>query len=88
MSIPLQLLKNTAYYEVIYGTEVFKVQFKAELGKDLFFTVPVANFYYPTGTVKSVTNRALNRGLVFSEKLPFNVEYKNGNWYANIRLVS
>ncbi|AFL47628.2 hypothetical protein ZZ1p0134 [Acinetobacter phage ZZ1] len=80
--LPIIDLKHTNYYWV----EGERVQFRAEVEMDSFFKVPVAKFIWPDKTIKTVKSRPFTGELVFSDELPFRVEYSSGVWRANIRI--
>lgn len=73
-------LKHSKYYWA--GTE--KVQFIADVEKQGFFTIPVAKFIWSSKTI-SVKSIPFKKDLFFSEELPFEIEYSNGNWSAPLR---
>lgn len=80
MTIGLQLLKHTQYYWV--GTE--RVQFKVEVTTESYFKVPVAKFIFPTKTIE-VKVQPFTNLLIGIENVPFNLEFSNGSWKADLR---
>lgn len=85
-TIPMQLLKHTAFYIIDDNGEQIFIQFKAETKTESFFKVPVASFKWPDGTLKTVSVTPFTGVLKYSHTLPFSIEYRQGTWYANIRI--
>lgn len=85
-AIPMQLLKHTAFYIIDENGKSIFIQFKAETKMESFFKVPVASFKWPDGTFKTVSVTPFTGVLKFSNELPFNIEYRTGAWYANLRI--
>ena len=85
--IAMQLLRHTAYYIIEENGVQVHIQFRAEIGYNSFFKVPVAKFIWPDGSVKEISVEAFTSNLLYKNNIkpPFDVEYGNGAWYAPLR---
>ena len=85
MSMPFMMLRHEAYYyiEEPEGTRI--ARFKAIVGREGFFKVPIAEFTFDDGVVKTVSVTPFTGVLRYSHgDLPFEIEYRNAVWYAKI----
>lgn len=85
--ISMQLLRHTAYYIIGPEDAQVHIQFRAEIGYNSFFKVPVARFIWPDKTVVEVSVEPFTANLLYKDdiKPPFDVIYSNGAWYAPLR---
>lgn len=85
--ISMQLLRHTAYYVIETDEGQVHIQFRAEIGYNSFFKVPVARFVWPDKSVYEISVEPFTANLLYKDgkKPPFDVEYSNGAWYAPLR---
>lgn len=86
--IPLLSLKHGASYIIdnADGSMTF-VRFKALIGMDAFFKVPLAEFTWendPTHVSETYV-KPFTGQLIFSEQLPFELVYRGSAWWARLR---
>lgn len=88
--IPMQNLKDAGYY-LIEDEEnpgiYIMIRFRALVGKESHFKIPIAQFTWPDGSVRSVSVTPFTGVLKFTAPLPFNISYRNAVWSADIRYM-